>query len=129
MTNMTNNPVWDGVEARVVDVRRALGDKTEKVHRYVFGVPERRLNALRAQFPKENPENLFECALNEDQTAISKHVLHGLEMPYRFVFRGARCMLPSPRPDADYTTPGGIRIWEEKPSFRMGDRDGRFRRY
>ena len=37
MTNMTNNPVWDGVEVRVVDVRRALADQTESVQWYVFG--------------------------------------------------------------------------------------------
>ena len=52
MTKMANNPVWDGVEVRVVDVRRALADQTEGVQRYVFGVPEGRLAALRAQFPK-----------------------------------------------------------------------------
>src|SRR5690349_3664563 len=129
MTNMTNNPAWEGVEARVVDVRRALADKTEKVQRYVFGVPEGRLEALRAQFPTDNPEKLFERASNEERTAISKHVFHGLEMPYRFVFRGARCTLAIPRPGPDYATPGGIRVWEEKPTFRMGDRDGRFRRH
>jgi hypothetical protein len=128
MTNMANNPVWDGVEVRVVDVRRTLADQTERVQRYVFGVPEGRLDALRAQFPKDSPEHLFERALNEDQSALSKQVLHGLETPYRFVFRGARCTLPSPRPDADDTTPAGIRLWEEKPGFKMGDWDGRFRR-
>src|SRR5690348_1058907 len=114
MTNMTNNPAWDGVEARVVDVRRALADKTEKVRRYVFGVPEGRLEALRARFPTDNPEKLFERALNEDQAALSTHILEDFERPYRFVFRGARCTLPSPRPGPDYATPGGICVWEEK---------------
>jgi hypothetical protein len=98
MTKAANNPVWDGVEVRVVDVRRALADQTEGVQRYVFGVPEGRLAALRAQFPKDNPEQRFERALNQDQSALSKRVLHGLEAPYRFVFRGARCTLPSPSP-------------------------------
>jgi hypothetical protein len=121
MTHVTDNPVWDGVEVRVVDVRRALADQTESVQRYVFGVPEGRLEALRARFPKDSPEQLFERALNEDQSALFKHVLHGLEAPYRFVFSGARCTLPSPRPDADGITPAGIRLWEEKPGFKMGD--------
>ena len=126
MIKVTNNPVWDGVEVRVVELRRALTDQTEKAQRYVFGVPEGRLDALRDQFPKDSPENLFEHALDEDQTAISEHVFSGLKRPYRFV--GARCTLPSPRPNADYTTPAGIRVWEEKRGFKMGDWDGRFRR-
>jgi hypothetical protein len=126
MMKLTNNPVWDGVEVRVVELRRALTDQTEKAQRYVFGVPGGRLDALRARFPKANPENLFERALDEDQTALSEHVPSGLRRPYRFV--GARCTLPSPRPHADYTTPAGIRLWAEKPGFRMGNWDGRFRR-
>ena len=126
MFKAPNNPVWDGVEVRVVELRRALSDQPEKAQRYVFGVPKGRLEALRARFPKANPENLFERALDEDQAALSEHLLSGLERPYRFV--GARCTLPSPRPNADYTTPAGVRIWEEKRGFKMGDWDGRFRR-
>jgi hypothetical protein len=126
MMQLTNNPVWDGVEVRVVELRHALTGQTEKVQRYVFGVPEGRLDALRAQFPKANPENLFGRALDEDQTALSEHLPSGLKRPYRFV--GARCTLPSPRPPADYTTTAGIRLWAEKPGFKMGDWDGRFRR-
>jgi hypothetical protein len=127
MIKVTNNPVWDGVEVRMVELRRALTDQTGgKAQRYVFGVPEGRLDALRAQFPTANPENLFEHALDEDQTALSEHVLPGFKRPYRFV--GARCTLPSPRPNPDYTTSAGIRLWEEKPGFKMGDWDGRFRR-
>jgi hypothetical protein len=126
MMKVTNNPVWEGLEVRVVEVRGAPAEKSEKVRRYVFGVPESRLDALRARFPKANPENLFEHALDEDQTALSEHVPSGLKRPYRFV--GARCTLPSPRPHADYTTPAGIGLWAEKPGFKMGDWDGRFRR-
>jgi hypothetical protein len=59
-------------------------------------------------------------------TALSEHVPSGLKWPYRFV--GARCTLPSPRPHADYTTPAGIRLWAEKPGFKLGDWDGRLRR-
>ena len=91
-------------------------------------MPESRLDALRARFPIDNPEHLFERALNEDQAALSTHILEAFKRPYRFVFRGARCTLPSPRPGPDCTTPGGIRVWEETSTFRMGDRDGRFRR-
>jgi hypothetical protein len=127
MANVTDNPAWEGLEVRVVEVRGAPAEKSEEVRRYVFGVPESRLDALRARFPTANPEELFERALNEDQAALSKRVLQGLEPPaYRFV--GARCTLPSPRPAPDYATPGGICLWEEKPDFSMGDWDGRFRR-
>ena|SRR5690242_7880278 len=128
MANVTHNPVWEGLEVRVVEVRGAPAENDEEVRRYVFGVPEGRLEALRARFPTDNPEKLFERALNEDQAALSTHILEDFERPYRFVFRGARCTLPSPRPGPDYATPGGIRVWEEKSGFTMGDRDGRFRR-
>jgi hypothetical protein len=126
MANVTDNPVWEGLEVRVVEVRGAPAEKSERVQRYVFGVPQGRLDGLRARFPTDNPEELFERALDEEQAALSKHVLHGLEGPYRFV--GALCTLPSPRPAPDYATPGGICVWEEKPGFSMGDWDGRFRR-
>jgi hypothetical protein len=105
MMKVTNNPVRDGVEVRVVELRGALTDQTEKAQRYVFGVPEGTLDALRARFPNANPENLFERALDEDQTALSEHVRSGLRRPYRFV--GARCTLPSPRPHAGRHSPLG----------------------
>ena len=81
MMKVTNNPAWDGVEVRVVELRHALTGQTEKVQRYVFGVPKGTLDALRAQFPKANPENLFGRALDEDQTALSEHVPSGLKRP------------------------------------------------
>jgi hypothetical protein len=128
MANVTDNPVWERLEVRVVEVRGAPAEKGEEVRRYVFGVPQGRLEGLRARFPTDNPEDLFERALNEDQAALSKHVLEGFEMPYRFVFPGARCTLPSPRPAPDYATPAGLCVWEEKPGFSMGDWQGRVRR-
>ena len=124
MIKVTNNPVWDGVEVRVVELRRALTDQTEKAQRYVFGVPEGRLDALRARFPKANPENLFEHALDEDQTAISEHVLSGLKRPYRFV--GARCTLPSPRPDADDTTPAASAFGRKSGGLKWATGTGGF---
>jgi hypothetical protein len=127
MANVTDNPVWEGLEVRVVEVKGAPAEQGEGVRRYVFGVPASRLEALRARFPTDNPEERFERALNEEQAALSKHLLQGLEPPsYRFV--GAACTLPSPRPGPDYATPGGICVWAEKPSFKMGDWDGRSRR-
>ena len=120
--------MWEGLEVRVVEVRGAPAERDEKVQRYVFGVPEGRLEGLRARFPADNPENRFERALHEEQAALSTHILEAFKSPYRFVFRGARCTPPSPQPAPDYVTPGGICVWEEKRGFKMGNRQGRFRR-
>jgi hypothetical protein len=115
-----NRPVWYGMEERLVDIKHALTDQTEETQRYVFGVPKSRIESLRGRFPQLTPENLFEQVLDEDKAEISEHVLDGLKTSYKIEFRGARCRLPWPRPEADYATRGGIRIWSEKPSFPMG---------
>jgi hypothetical protein len=44
--------------------------------------------------------------LNEDKAEIGEYVLDGLKMPYKIEFRGARCRLPTPRPEVDYATRG-----------------------
>ena len=59
----------------------------------MFGVPESRLDALRARFPIDNPEHLFERALNEDQAALSTHILEDFKTPYRFVFPGSETIV------------------------------------
>jgi hypothetical protein len=118
--NELTDKIWSGIEARLVDIRHALVDQKEEVHRYVFAVPKTRIESLRGRFPKFTPESLFEEALNEDEAEISEHVLDGLRMSYKIEFRGASCRFPKPRPEVDYTTRGGIFIWNEKPSFPMG---------
>ena len=121
--NELTEKIWSGIEARLVDIKHALANQAEEVHRYVFAVPKTRIESLRGRFPKFTPERLFEEALNEDQAEISEHVLHGLKRSYKIEFRGARCRLPWPRPATDYATRGGIGIWSEKPSFPMGLRN------
>ena len=118
--NELTEKMWSGIEARLVDIKHALANQAEEVHRYVFAVPKTRIESLRGRFPKFTPESLFEEALNEDQAEISEHVLDGLRMSYKIEFRGASCRFPKPRPEADYMTRGGIFIWNEKPSFPMG---------
>ena len=104
--NELTEKIWSGIEARLVDINHALADQTEEVHRYVFAVPKTRIESLRGRFPKFTPESLFEEALNEDEAEISEQVLDGLKMPYKIEFRGARCRLPTPRPEVDCATPG-----------------------
>lgn len=125
---MTDNPVWGGVEVRVVDVRRALADQTESVQRYVFGVSEGTLDALRAQFPKDHPEQRFERALNEDQSALSKHVptdsrrlTSSSSQAPAARFRARPLMPMTPRRQA-------FAFGRRSRGFKMGDWDGRFRR-
>jgi hypothetical protein len=118
--NELTDKIWNGIETRLVDIKHALADQTEETHRYVFAVPKTTIESLRGRLPKFTPERLFEEALNEDQAGISKHVLGGLRMPYKIEFRGASCRFPKPRVEADYTTRGGIFIWDEKPIFPMG---------
>jgi hypothetical protein len=120
--NELTDKIWGGIEARLVDLKRARADQTQEVERYVFAVPESRIESLRPRFPKYTPENLFEQVLNEDKAEISEHVLGGLKIPYKIEFRGASCWFPRPRPESDYTTRGGVLIWKEKPSFPMGSR-------
>jgi len=117
---MNELKIRSGIEARLVDIKHALPDQTEEVHRYVFAVPKTRIESLRGRFPKLTPESLFEEALDEDEAEISEHVLDGLRMPYKIEFRGASCRFPKERIEADYTTRGGIFIWDEKPIFPMG---------
>lgn len=112
-----------GIEERLIDIKYASADQTEETQRYVFGVPESRIESLRERLPKFTPENLFEQALSEDKAEISEYLFHGLKTPYKIEFRGARCRLPTPRPEVDSATRGGIRIWSEKPSFPMGLRN------
>ena len=118
--NELTDKIWSGIEARLVEIKHALADQTEEMHRYVFAVPKTRIESLRGRFPRFTPENLFAEALNEDEAEISEQVPDGLRMPYKIEFRGARCRLPIPRPAADYATRGGIGIWSEKSSFPMG---------
>jgi hypothetical protein len=118
--NELTDKVWGGIEARLVDLKRALANQTEEAQRYVFAVPKSRMESLRGRFPTFTPENLFEQVLNEDKAEISERVPDGLKMPYKIEFRGASCRFPRPRPEADYTTRGGILIWNETPSFPMG---------
>src|SRR5258707_957308 len=120
---MNELQIRSGIEARLVDIKHALPDQIEEVHRYVFAVPKTRIESLRGRFPKLTPESLFEEALNEDKAEICEHVLDGLKMPYKIEFRGARCRLPIPRPEVDYATRGGNGIWSEKSSFPMGLRN------
>jgi hypothetical protein len=126
--NELTDKIWGDIEARLVDIKRALADQTEQTHRYVFGVAKSRIESLRGRFPKFTAQGLFEQVLNEDKAEISEHVLEGLRMPYKIEFRGARCRLPRARPEADYTTRRGIRIWSEKPSFPMDLRFGEERK-
>jgi hypothetical protein len=118
--NELTDKIWSGIEARLVDIKHALADQTQEMHRYVFAVPKTRIESLRGRFAKFTPESLFEEALNEDEAEISEHVLDGLRMSYKIEFPGATCRFPKPRIEADYTTRGGILIWDEKPSFPMG---------
>jgi hypothetical protein len=122
MNDLTDK-IWSVIEARLVDIKHALADQTEEMHRYVLAVPETTIESLRGRFPKFTPENLFEQALNEDKAEICEYVLDGLKMPYKIEFRGARCRLPTPRPEVDYATRGGIGVWREKSSFPMGLRN------
>jgi hypothetical protein len=121
--NELTEKIWSGIEARLVDIKHAPADQTEEMHRYVFAVPKTRIESLRGRFPKFTPENLFEQVLNEDKAEIGEYVLDGLKMPYKIEFRGARCRLPTPRPEVDYATRGGISVWSEKSSFPMGLRN------
>src|ERR1700746_722083 len=89
--NELTEKIWSGIEARLIDIKHALADQTEEVHRYVFAVPKTRIESLRGRFPKFTPESLFEEALNEDQAEISEHLFHGLKTSYKIEFRGARC--------------------------------------
>jgi hypothetical protein len=118
--NELTDKIWSGIEARLVDIKRALTDQTEETKRYVFAVPKTRIESLRGRFRKFTPENLFELALNQDEAEVSEHVMDGLKMPYKIEFRGASCRFPKPRIEADCTTRGGIFIWNEKPIFPMG---------
>jgi hypothetical protein len=118
--NELTDKIWSGIEARLVEIKHAMADQTEEVHRYVFAIPKTRIESLRGRFPKFTPERLFEEALNEDEAEISEQVLNGLRTPYKIEFRGARGRLPTPRPEVDCATRGGILIWKEKPSFPMG---------
>jgi hypothetical protein len=117
--NELTDKIWGDMEARLVDIKGALADQTEETQRCVFGVPKSRIASLGGRFPKVSPENLFEQVVNEDKAEISEYLFHGLKMPYKIEFRGAGCWFPKPRPEADYTTGGGILIWNEKPSFPM----------
>jgi hypothetical protein len=117
--NELTDKIWGDMEARLVDIKGALADQTEETQRCVFGVPKSRIASLGGRFPKFSPENLFEQLLDEDKAEISEYLFHGLKMPYKIEFRGAGCWFPKPRPEADYTTGGGILIWNEKPSFPM----------
>jgi hypothetical protein len=121
--NELTDKIWSGIEARLIDIKYALADQTEELHRYVFAVPKARIESLRGRFPKFTPENLFEQALNEDQAEICGYVLDALKMPYKIEFRGTRCRLPTPRPEVDYATRRGIGVWSEKSSFPMGLRN------
>jgi hypothetical protein len=121
--NELTDKIRSGIEARRVDIKHALADQTEEMHRYVFAVSKTRIESLRGRFPKFTPERLFEQALNEDTAEICEYVLKGLKMPYKVEFRGARCRLSTPRPVVDYVTRGGIGVWSEKPSFPMGLRN------
>jgi hypothetical protein len=56
--NELTDKIWSGIEARLVDIKHALADQTEEVHRYVFAVPKVRIESLRGRFPKFTPENL-----------------------------------------------------------------------
>ena len=58
--NELTDKIWGAIEARLVDIKRARADQTEEVQRYVFAVPQSRIESLRGRFPKFNPENLFE---------------------------------------------------------------------
>jgi len=117
--NELTDKIWGDMEARLVDIKGALADQTEETQRCVFGVPKSRIASLGGRFPKFSPENLFEQVVNEDKAEISEYLFHGLKMSYKIEFRGAGCWFPKPRPEADYTTGGGILIWNEKPSFPM----------
>jgi hypothetical protein len=114
--NELTDKIWRDMEARLVDIKGALADHRQ---RYVFGVPKSRIASLRGRFPKFDPENLFEQVVNEDRAEISEYVFHDLKMSYKIEFRGAGCWFPKPRPEPDYTTGGGILIWNQKPSFPM----------
>ena len=60
--NELTDKIWSGIEARLVDIKRALADQTEEMHRYVFAVPKTRIESLRKRFPEFTPQNLFEQA-------------------------------------------------------------------
>jgi hypothetical protein len=122
--NQLTDKIWGDIEARVVDIKRAAGDQAEQTLRYVFGVAKSRIESLRGRFPKFTAQGLFEQVLNEDNAEISEHVLKELKTSFKIEFRGTRCRLPTPRPDADYTTRRGIEVWNEKPSFPMDLRFG-----
>jgi hypothetical protein len=66
--------------------------------------------------PAENGLQSFDL-----ESRFSAVLLKAAEMAYCQI--GARCRLPTPRPEADYATRGGISIWSEKSSFPMGLRN------
>src|SRR5438552_444257 len=105
--NELTDKIWRDTEAPLVDIKDALADHTQ---RYVFGVPKSRIASLRKRLPKFTPENLFEQVVDEDKAEISEYLFHGLKTSYKIEFRGARCNLRSPRPEADYATQRGILI-------------------
>jgi hypothetical protein len=57
--NELTDKIWGGIEARLVDIKRALADQTVEAQRYVFAVPKSRIESLRGRFPKFTPENLL----------------------------------------------------------------------
>jgi hypothetical protein len=63
-------------------------------------------NLFGGDFRSLLPKTWFEQVLNEDKAEIGEYVLEGLKMPYKIEFRGARCRLPTPRPEVDYATRG-----------------------
>jgi hypothetical protein len=49
--NELTDKIWSGIEARLVDIKRALTDQTEETKRYVFAVPKTKIESLRGRFP------------------------------------------------------------------------------
>src|ERR1700730_12666593 len=117
--NELTDKVWNGIEARLVDIKRALADQTEETQRYVLAVSKSRIKSLGWRFPNFTPENLFKQILDEDKAEISEYVFDGPMVSYKIEFRDVSCRFPRPRIEADYTTRGGILIWKEKSSFPM----------
>jgi hypothetical protein len=39
--NELTDKIWSGMEARLIDIKHALADQTEEMHRYVFAVPKK----------------------------------------------------------------------------------------
>src|SRR5258707_14004864 len=96
MNDLTDK-IWSVIEARLVDIKHALADQTEEMHRYVFAVPKTRIESLRGRFPKFTPENLFEQALNGDKEEIGDYVLNVIKRLYKIKFGGPRGRLPTQR--------------------------------